>query len=343
MITREEQMKIHILYEQGHSQRSIAQQLGISRNTVKKYLLSSQQEPSYSKRVSVVSKLERYKPYLHSRIAQAAAVHLSGVVLFGEIQAQGYEGGISLLRQYLYNYRGKTETSPILRFETKPGAQMQVDWGQMRGGKSPLHAFVAVLGYSRALYVHMTDNMRYETLESCHRLAFEYFQGIPQQIWYDNMKTVVVERDAYGEGQHKLQRCFYQFSKDMGFIPKLCKPYRPQTKGKVERMVRYVRDNFYRPLASQLTASGLMLDVNTANVELGKWLDNVANQRIHDTTKEKPFERLKVEQQSLRRLPLILEAVAPSSVTSQCLPLTPYDDIPSLHHDLRIYDQLMEA
>ncbi|GFN45796.1 IS630 transposase-related protein [Candidatus Regiella insecticola] len=124
-----------------------------------------------------------------------------------------------------------------MRFETEAGKQMQVDWGQMRGGKSPLHAFIAVLGYSRAMMVIFTDNMRYDTLEHCHRLTFDYFQGVPREVWYDNMKTVVVERDAYGEGKHKLNQAFYQFAKSIGFIPKLCHTYRPQTKGKVERMV----------------------------------------------------------------------------------------------------------
>jgi len=184
--------------------------------------------------------------------------------------------------------------------------------------------------------------MRYDTLEHCHRLAFDYFQGIPQQVWYDNMKTVVVERDAYGEGQHKLQQSFYQFSKSMGFIPKLCRPYRPQTKGKVERMVRYVRDNFYRPLATKLTAQGLSLDIETANQQVLHWLDSVANQRVHDTTKEKPAERLKAEQPFLHSLPPeLLPVVSPCLCTDKTESLKPvevnYDSTP-LHHDLNIYE-----
>ena len=85
------------------------------------------------------------------------------------------------------------------------------------------------------------------------------------------MKTVVIERDAHGEGKHRFHFGFRQFAKDCGFIAKLCHPYRPQTKGKVERMVRYVRDNFSRPLATKLTSSGLTLDIETANAEVMKW------------------------------------------------------------------------
>lgn len=343
MISKEELMKITVLAKQGMSQRAIAKRLGISRNTVKKYLKGDFDQPHYATRKSGISKLEAYKPYLHSRLAKAAPVHLSAVVLLREIKEQGYTGKISLLRQYLHQYRGVAQPQPIVRFETEAGKQMQVDWGQMRGGKNPLHAFVAVLGYSRALFVVITDNMRYETLETCHRQAFEYFQGIPQQIWYDNMKTVVIERDAYGEGQHRLNQSFYQFSKTMNFLPKLCKPYRPQTKGKVERMVRYVRDNFYRPLATKLSALELTLDVETANVELMDWLNNVANQRIHDTIKVKPADRLNEERIYLQNLPLKQLSAPPQPVeVMKPLPHIPHD-IKPLHHDLSIYDQLVGA
>ncbi|MCL7084093.1 DDE-type integrase/transposase/recombinase, partial [Escherichia coli] len=95
------------------------------------------------------------------------------------------------------------EQEPAVRFETEPGRQMQVDWGTMRNGRSPLHVFVAVLGYSRMLYIEFTDNMRYDTLETCHRNAFRFFGGVPREVLYDNMKTVVLQRDAYQTGQHR--------------------------------------------------------------------------------------------------------------------------------------------
>ncbi|MFQ5356725.1 MAG: IS21 family transposase, partial [Mariprofundaceae bacterium] len=194
MISTEELMTIKILHQQGHSQREIAKQLGISRNTVKKYLERDEDKPSYATRPVKPKKLDPFKDYIKQRIALAVPVHLSAVVLLREIQEQGYDGGCTRLRQFLAELRGSNKVETLIRFETEPGQQLQVDWGKMRGGQSPLHAFVAVLGYSRALFVHITDNMRYDTLECCHRLAFDYFQGIPQQIWYDNMKTVVIER-----------------------------------------------------------------------------------------------------------------------------------------------------
>lgn len=178
MISREEMMKIKIMQNQGYSQRTIAEELGTSRRTVMKYLYSDIDEASYSRRPNVKSKLDDYKPYLHSRIAKAVPIHLSGEVLFREIKELGYLGSLSLLRQVIEE---KYSHNP--RYALK---QMQVDRRQMRGGHSALHVFVTVLGYSRALFVFViTDNMRFDTLEVCHRLAFDYFQGIPQEIWYE--------------------------------------------------------------------------------------------------------------------------------------------------------------
>lgn len=334
-------MKIQILHQQGLSQRAIAKQLGISRNTVKRYLRAKIDTPAYSTRAKNSSLLDPFKSFLHSRIEQAKPIHLSGEVLFREINELGYSGSLSLLRQYLYQYRGKPTPEPVVRFETDIGQQMQVDWGQMRGGKYPIHAFIAVLGYSRAMMVVFTDNMRYDTLEHCHRLTFDYFQGIPREVWYDNMKTVVIERDAYGEGQHKLNQAFYQFAKSMGFIPKLCHTYRPQTKGKVERMVRYVRDNFFRPLNTKLMSFGQMLDKETANEHVALWLETVAHQRIHDTTKQKPADRLVDERKVLQPLPPQILPVAPALLTESTLPSSCVLSQQPLHHDLSVYDQLV--
>ena len=338
MITTEELMKIKVLYKQGYSQRAIARKLGISRHTVKRYLDSEVYEPKYKRRDKVVSKLNPYKDYLEKRIASANPIHLSAVVLFREIAEQKYLGSLSLLRDYLRSIRQKV-AEPIVRFETEPGKQMQVDWGQMRGGKTPMHAFVCVLGYSRSLFVVLTDNMRYATLEECHRLAFEYFQGVPEQIWYDNMKTVVIQRDAYGEGKHRFHKSFYQFTKEVGFVPKLCRPYRPQTKGKVERMVRYVRDNFYNPLSTKLKSVGLSLDCETANMKVIHWLDDIANIRIHDTTKQKPVDRLKKEQPYLQSYQSNIQKALPDKV-EQYSPIEnkKYDPNP-LHHNLDVYNQ----
>jgi transposase len=107
---------------------------------------------------------------------------------------------MAILREFIRSLVTPQVPEHVVRFETEPGRQMQVDWGTLRNGKSPQHVFVAVLGYNRILYIEFTDNMRYDTLETCHRNAFSLFGGVPQEVLYDNMKTVVLQRDAYRAG-----------------------------------------------------------------------------------------------------------------------------------------------
>lgn len=114
------------------------------------------------------------------------------------------------------------------------------------------------------LYIEFTDNMRYDTLETCHRNAFR-FGGVPREVLYDNMKTVVLQRDAYQTGQHRFHPSLWQFGKEMGFSPRLCRPFRAQTKGKEERMVQYTRNSFYIPLMTRLRPMGITVDVETAS------------------------------------------------------------------------------
>ncbi|GDJ18144.1 transposase [Escherichia coli] len=121
---------------------------------------------------------------------------------------------------------------------------MQVDWGTMRNGRSPLHVFATVLGYSRMQYIEFTDNMRYGTLGTCHRNAFSFFGDVPREVLYDNMKTVVLQRDAYQTSRAgSILRCGSP-ARGWASLPRLCRPFRAQTKGKVERMVQYTRNSF---------------------------------------------------------------------------------------------------
>ncbi len=188
-------------------------------------------------------------------------------------------------------------------------------------------------GYSRMLYIEFTDNMRYDTLETCHRNAFRFFGGVPREVLYDNMKTVVLQRDAYQTGQHRFHPSLWQFGKEMGFSPRLCRPFRAQTKGKVERMVQYTRNSFYIPLMTRLRPMGITVDVETANRHGLRWLHDVANQRKHETIQARPCDRWLEEQQSMLALP-------PEKKEYDVHPgenLVNFDKHP-LHHPLSIYD-----
>lgn len=102
------------------------------------------------------------------------------------------------------------------------------------------------------------------SMESCYCDVLRFFGGVPQEVLYDNMKTVVLQRDAFQPAQHRFHPSLWQFVKEMGFTPRLCRPFRTQTKGKVERMVGYTRQSFYIPLMTRLKPAGVFADVDTA-------------------------------------------------------------------------------
>jgi len=222
---------------------------------------------------------------------------------------------------------------------------MQVDWVEFRRKKgSNLFAFVATLGYSRSSYVEFVSDMKLETLLSCHASCFAWFGGVPKQILYDNMKTVVLERDAYGPKQHRFTPGFLDFAKHYGFEPRLCRPYRAKTKGKVERMNGYLRRSFYVPLVAKLTAMGLELDQTTANTEVWRWLREVAEQRVHGTTKCVPALQLDKERPSLMALPMPYGASKPAELEAATELKRRYADWNDpLQHPLSVYDHLLEV
>jgi transposase len=126
----------------------------------------------------------------------------------------------------------------VIRFETEPGEQMQVDWAVIRRGSNRLSVFVATLGWSRAIYVEFVTDERVETLIEAHENAFLAFGGTPREVLYDNMRTVVQERHAYGRGRHRFHPGFLDFARHCGFRPRLCAPYRAQTTDEVEYTFR---------------------------------------------------------------------------------------------------------
>lgn len=350
MLVKEQCMEIAILHHQGFSYRQISKTLEISRNTVKKYLNAAHQNYHSKIREKKPTKLEAYHDYLQGRVNAAFPDWLPATVLLLEIKKQGYLGGLTQLRKYLRTLKKLPKPDPVVRFETAPGEQMQVDWGEFKYGSLKLHAFVAALGFSRYCYVEFVDDEKIETLIRCHQNAFEFFDGVPKNILYDNMKTVVIKRNAYGQGNHKFHDKLWDYAKHMGFIPRLCKPYRAKTKGKVERFIGYLRRSFFNPLASQFRQGGLFLDRVLANTSVHEWLDNIANIRIHSGLKEKPQQLwLDVEKPNLQQLPPLYSDLIDEknqAVLSSCEPhsklLSGYS-ADYLQHDISIYVQIEQA
>lgn len=292
-------MEIRVLAKHGRGVREIARELGCSRNTVRRYLRQAD-ATCYRTRPPRAAKLDPYKGYITERLAAAAPALIPATVLFAEVKERGYTGKLTMLKLFVASLKPAAVPEPVVRFETEAGEQMQVDWATIRRGADRLSVFVATLGWSRAAYVEFVTDERVETLIACHEHAFLALGGVPKSVLYDNMKTVVIDRDAYGPGRHRFHPTFLDFARHCGFRLKLCQPYRAQTKGKVERFIRYVRGSFWVPLASRYAQDGLVVDRDTANLAVGRWLREVANARVHATTGAVPAERLEAERAALQ-------------------------------------------
>jgi len=338
MLTQERLVEIHVLHRQGMSIRKIARELGVSRNTVRYYLRNLSNKPNYQNRPPRQSILEPYKPYLQDRIDAAKPYWIPATVLLQELKALEYGGGIGILKDYIRQFKPKRD-DPVVRFETLPGHQLQVDFTTIIRGHSRLKAFVATLGYSRASYVRFSESEKQQDWLDGIEEALNYFGGVPKEILFDNAKCIMTERDAFGEGQHRWNAKLLELAKDYGFVPKACRPYRAKTKGKVERFNRYLKESFITPLAATLNQAGLRLDVTVANARIGPWLEGVAHQRIHGTTEQRPQVLLDEERFELMPLPRKeTPAQYRPSITAY-----PAMQIESIQHPLSIYDQLLGA
>jgi transposase len=234
MIGREQVMEVLVLHRRGKGVREITRETGLSRNTVRRYLRAPG-STRYKARPPRATKLDPFKAYVEERLKAAAPERIPATVLLSELRERGYGGGYTMLKVFVASLRPKPAPEPIIRFETKPGEQMQVDWAVMRRGPDRLSVFVATLGWSRASYVEFVTDERLETLLAAHENAFLAFGGVPLEVLYDNMRTVVLERNSYGRGRHRFHPGFLDFARHSGFMPRLCAPHRAQTKGKVER------------------------------------------------------------------------------------------------------------
>lgn len=239
--------------------------------------------------------LDPFAPYLRQRVAAGVC---NATKLCAEIQRQGYPGGVAQVRRFVHPLRPVTPVV-VERFETPPGWQAQVDWtacGQIwhEGQRRSLSAFVMTLGYSRRQYVEFTVRQDMETFLRCHVHAFAYLGGLPAELLHDNLKTAGDHRTA--AGALVWNRRFRDFADYYGFIPRACRPYRAQTKGKVERGIGYLKGNGLLGLDLSVMTLGEL------NGEALRWLQETADVRLHGTTHERPVDRWPVEQAALHAL-----------------------------------------
>jgi transposase len=317
MIGREKRMLLRHYLEQGGSKSALARQLGISRDTVHRWIREGDLDRDldagavqYGPRAPVPTKLDRYKPIVLTRLE--AYPELSSVRLLEEIRAAGYTGSYTQLKEFVRGVRPAPLPAPIVRFETPPGRQAQVDFARFRFPWGVRYALLVVLGYSRMTWMRFYRRQDMRTLLLGLEEAFAAFGGVPQELLFDQMKAVIT-KDLRVEGGDLVRNAeFMRFASHWSFTPRACRPYRAQTKGKVERPIRYVRGNF-------VYGREFLNDADLDH-QCGLWLDRIANVRIHQTTKERPRIRFDRDErftlQPLAPRPyysLVLDGDAPSA------------------------------
>lgn len=282
--------------DQGLSQIAVAELLGINRRTLQRWIQQGVveepvAEPRYTPRPPVVTKLEPYKPLIHERLAAYPA--LSSVRLFREARAAGYTGEYTQLRAFVKAVRPKPPEEPVVRFETPPGKQAQVDFGKFRLPWGMRNCLLVVLGYSRLLWMTFYRRQDMRTLFRGLESAFLFFGGVTEEVLFDQMKTVITRDDRLQGGGLVKNAEFQRFAAHWNFTPRACRPYRAQTKGKIERPIRYVRGGFFYGRE--------FLNDADLNQQAILWLDREANVRVHYTTKERPYERFIRDEQAVLR------------------------------------------
>ena len=293
MISSEAFMDIIALKRAGHSIRFIARKLGIHRKTVKKHL-EANAFPAYTRSVQKPSVLEPFHPIIKGFLDED---DYQATWILERIRKLGYAGSYRTLTGYVASIREQKSQIAYTRFETEPGLQAQVDWGDFKvadakGKTSTVYVFVMLLGFSRAMYVEFVEHCTLETFMDCHIRAFGHLGGVPAEVLYDNMKNVVIGRD---KGKPRFNVEFFHFARHYGFTPRVCPPYSPWVKGKVERPMNYIRESFWRGYAYS--------SLSQANQDVLHWKLEVADQRIHGTHRQQVIARWEEEVPHLGELP----------------------------------------
>ena len=249
MVGRERWEEIHRRASSGASIRAIAGALDLDRKTVRRCLRQTAWTP-YERAARSDTLLTTHAEYLRRR---AADVGYSAQVLFQELRRRQYAGSYETVKRFVRPLRETQLHAAVTRtrFETPPGLQSQVDWGQARvwlgAQREVRHIFVLTLGFSRrSVYVPCLSETLGELLDA-HEQAFTHFGGYTQEHLYDRPRTVCAPRGTDGVRWNTTFKAFADF---WGFEPRLCRPYRAQTKGKVETGVTYVRNLVFRPRAA---------------------------------------------------------------------------------------------
>jgi len=283
MIDRKTVFEIHRFKNAGYSARQIAREMRLGRDTVKKYLENP--EVTVATKKPKGSKLDTHCEMIDSFLEEYPLIQAP--VVLQRLQEKGFDGRITIVRDYLRKQREKAlkNRQAFIRFESAPGKQMQIDWGHFDAlpygaTKRKLYALAVIESYSRMLYVQFTHSQRQEVLHQGILNAFRFFGTSPEEIVVDNMLTAVTER--WGR-LIRFNDAFPDFLRPFKIVPVACNIRSPQEKGKIERSIQYMRQNFW--------PARTFADLMDVQNQVNQWRDTVANVRIHQTTGEKPQDR----------------------------------------------------
>ncbi len=312
MIGLEKRVLLKHYLEQGLSHAAIAREVGVSRRTVIRLVQAGALDrdldvaPRYGPRPPRPSKLDPYRAIIQQRLIEYP--ELSSVRLLEEIQASGFTGSYSRVRDYARRVRPRPAPEPPNRFETPPGKQGQVDFAEFHFPWGKRYALLVVLGYSRLKYFRYFQRQDMRSLFRGLEEAFHFFGGVPEELLFDQMKAVITKDLRLLGGQLVVNQEFQRFAAHWDFKPRACRPYRARTKGKVERPISYIRDNF--------VYGRRFLNDADLDEQRERWLDK-ANHRVHRTTREVPLERFERDERPL------LQPLASSAYLSVLLPPEP--------------------
>lgn len=289
------------LHRLGHSQRHIAQTLGISRNTVRRIIdrIRAQRDQGHSALPEAPQRRGSKLDEFQNVFAELLTDHpdITAVRMHEELTQAGFEGSYTIVKERLRVARPRPKVQPSQRIETGPGQQGQQDWSPYtldftEAGRQTVSCFSLVLAFSRRQYVHFCEREDFYTLIRQHQAAFERFDGVPHEILYDRQKAVVL---GYEHGRNLYNPRFLAFATHYGFRPRALPPRKPEWKGKVERPFQYVEGNCLN--------ARTFSDLADLNAHAAWWMDHRSDPHRHRRTGEAPIERFARETDHLHPLP----------------------------------------
>ena len=294
MITRETKVDINYFHRQELSYREIQRITGHDRRTVKKYAENPELIGKPREAAPRPSKLDEFKPQIENWLKDDPKYKASWIL--DQLLKLGYTGGRTIVSDLVQKFKDENRRIAYIRFETEPGRQAQVDFGDFKvvmpdGSEKTYYMFAMILGFSRGMYCEYLDRCDMVSFLDAHQRAFAYLGGVPSEILYDRMRNVFIRKLS---GKAQFTQGLMTLANHYGFTPEVAPAYSPWVKGKIERPMDFIREGFWRGY--------IFTDLEAANRDLLLWLEEKA-QRIHGTTREKVSERHEREKEFLMALP----------------------------------------